>query len=107
MSFLYFLTDQNHRTRISVSGDPQRRAKDSGHTLAYMFQLNTTDAAMAYKERLQTVFWSVKDGNDWYNVTPQRALTVLHEVRDTDPFNRLPIRKTLVNPEFMKRFVKQ
>jgi len=99
--FIYFLADSNGRTKISVSGDPRRRANETGFLLTHVFTVASREIADLYKRRLHYCLWSVKDNADWFSVRPLDALRVLHDLRDQDPFNRLPIKRTWANPEYL------
>lgn len=91
--FLYFITD-GIRTRIGVSADPHRRALDCRQRLAYTFLLAHRDWAELYKQRLHYVLHQFRAGGDWFDCSPLRALQSLHNLRDQDPFNRMPVRRT-------------
>jgi hypothetical protein len=89
--YLYFVTNGEH-TRIGVSSDPLRRWARG--QLVYTFELSQRDWAELYKQRLHHVLGAYRVRGGWFNVTPLQALQSLHNLRDQDPFNRMPIKRS-------------
>lgn len=78
--------------RVGASSKPHRRAQEARLALVYTFRLSCVEFAQAYQRRLEYVLRDYADRG--YLVDAALALRVLHNIRDQDPFNRMPVKAT-------------